>query len=254
MSQKNTRPRRRESAKVDAKNSIREFLRVRLRAFVSSRFPRSRPALPPGAVSVLSVVQLLCFCFVAGCNSPSAANNKLRVENSKLQEQITALQREIQTDKATIQAREAMVGTLPTLPQERLDKLFTTGGIKLGRLTGGDPSSASKNGDVGIKVEVVPVDQQGEKLKAAGRFEIDAFDLAQPTDPQVGHWSFNVDEARQNWYGGGLLYSYVLKCPWQNKSPVHEELTLKVKFVDELTGREFTQQRVIKIRPLTTTP
>lgn len=197
----------------------------------------------PGLVSVLSVVQLLSF----GCASPSAANNKLRVENLKLQDQITSLQREKESDRATLKAKETMSGTLLTLPQERLDKLFTTGGIKLGRLTGGDNWSSSKAGDDGIKIEAVPVDSQGEKLKAAGSFVVDAFDLALSADTQVGHWTFTVDQARENWYGGGLLYSYILKCPWQ-KTPAHPELTVKVTFSDELTGREFTQQQIVKVK------
>lgn len=215
----------------------------------STEIAPARHRCLPALVSVLSVVQLLS----SGCSSPSAANNKLRAENLKLQDQITSLQREKESDRATIQAKETMSGTIPTLPQERLDKLFTAGGLKLGRLTGGDHWTGPNTGDDGIKVEAVPLDQQGEKLKAAGSFVVELFDLSQPTEAHVGHWSFNVDQSRQNWYGGGLLYSYILKCPWQ-KAPVHADLTLKVTFTDELTGREFTQQQIVKVHPPTNTP
>ncbi len=44
-SHKNSQPRRRENAKVDAKKQNLEFLRVRLRAFVPSRFPLTRLGL-----------------------------------------------------------------------------------------------------------------------------------------------------------------------------------------------------------------
>lgn len=199
-----------------------------------------------GVISVLSVVQILGCTILGGCASPSAANNKLRAENQKLQDQITVLQREKEVDRATIQARETKVGTISTLPQERLDKLITVGDLKLGRLTGGDNWSGSKTGDDGIKVVAVPIDTSGDNLKAAGSFVVEAFDLAQPSEPQIGHWIFSVDQARQNWYGGSLQYSYVLKCPWQ-KLPAHEDLTLKITFHDELTGREFTRQQVIKV-------
>jgi hypothetical protein len=40
----------------------------------------------------------------------------------------------------------------------------------------------------------------------------------------------------------------VLKCPWQGKAPGHDELTVKVTFTDELTGREFTEQKVVRVK------
>ena len=50
-----------------------------------------------------------------------------------------------------------------------------------------------------------------------------------------------------------MLYGYIMKCPWQ-KVPTHPELTLKVTFHDELTGREIAQQKVVKVALPTTTP
>jgi hypothetical protein len=40
----------------------------------------------------------------------------------------------------------------------------------------------------------------------------------------------------------------VLTCPWQ-VVPEHAELTIKITFVDALTGRRFTKQNVIQIQP-----
>jgi hypothetical protein len=198
-----------------------------------------RLAVPPGV--------LVCLLLVsgAGCASPSAANNKLRAENLALQEQIDSLKRDRDVDRARIKALEQRTAPVPTLPQERLDKLVTVYGIKLGRLTGGDNWDADKPGDDGLKVVVQPVDRSGEKLKAAGSVVVDAFDLA-AVDPNVGHWEFDSDQVAERWYGA-LLYSYVFKCPWQKKLPSHEELTVRVTFTDELTGRQFTEQRVCKV-------
>ena len=182
---------------------------------------------------------------LAGCASPSAANNKLRVENQALREQVEHLKQEHDADVASLRAMESKVGTVATLPRERLDKLFTVYGIKLGKLTGGDDWDADKPGDDGIKVAVTPLDQQGDKLKAAGSFAIDLFDLESPTEPHIGHWTFDAIQSRQNWYGA-LLYSYVFKCPWQ-KTPLHNELTVRVTFSDELTGRQYNEQQVCKV-------
>jgi outer membrane murein-binding lipoprotein Lpp len=197
--------------------------------------------------SVFSVISVLVFvCGIAGCSSPSPANNQLRVENQKLQDQIEALQRDKAKDHATIDALQNKVGSVPTLPQDRLDKLFTVAGLQIGRLTGGENWDPAKPGDNGIKVEVVPVDGQGEKLKAAGSFTIDVFDLAEAADTHIAHCHFDVDQARKQWFGSGLLYAYVFKCPW-DKVPAHNELTIRVTYHDELTEREFTRQQVVKV-------
>jgi outer membrane murein-binding lipoprotein Lpp len=199
--------------------------------------------------SVFSVIFVFVFvCEMAGCSAPSAANNQLRVENQKLQNQIDTHERDKTSARATIEALQRKVGSVPTLPQERLDKLFTVAGLKLGRLTGGANWDPSKPGDNGVKVEVVPIDGQGEKLKAAGSFTIDVFDLAEAGDTHIAHGHFTVDQARKQWFGSGLLYAYVLKCPWE-KVPAHSELTIRVTYHDELTGREFTQQQVVKVNP-----
>ena len=44
-------------------------------------------------------------------------------------------------------------------------------------------------------------------------------------------------------------YEYVLTCPWQDVVPRHPELTVKVTFTDELTGRQFTLQQALKVNP-----
>ena len=189
---------------------------------------------------------------VSGCGHPSAANNQLRVENAKLQERIEDYGRQKDADNATIRALQAKSGNaIETLPPEKLDKLFTAAGLKLGRLTGGDGPDDGKSGDVGIEIEAVPLDQEGQALKAAGGFTVDLFDLTTPANASIGHWVVSLEDARRDWSGGFMMYGYVLKLPWQ-KQPVHEELTLKVTFKDELTGREFSQQKVIRVHLPTT--
>jgi hypothetical protein len=191
--------------------------------------------------------------FIAGCARPSVANNKLRAENLRLQEEITRLNRELEARQATIRALEQRVGILQRLPEDRLDKLYTVHAIKLGRLTGGDNWDSSKPGDTGIKVAVTLLDQDGDKLKAAGSFVVDAFDLDAPSDPQrIGHWTFDSAQAGQHWLGA-LVYSYVLKCPWQQRLPTRQELTVRVTYTDDLTGRQFTQQQACKVNPPPTT-
>src|SRR5258706_691865 len=156
---------------------------------------------------------LLIVCPSISCGSPNTASIVVRKQNQELQDQIASLTRAREADAATIRGLQERIGTVPTLSQERLEKLFTTHGIKLGRLTGGADLDLNKPGDEGIKVYVTPFDDDGEPLKAAGSFVIEAFDLAAKT-PEIGKWTFDLDAARKAWNGAVLSHQYVLTCPW----------------------------------------
>ena len=165
--------------------------------------PRSR---------ILTVATLLPLAALAGCvGKPNQANIDLRKEVQQLQEQVGTLDQQHRADQAEISALRQSTPTQPSLPSSRLDRLFTTHGLKFGRLTSGYDADRNRPGDV--KVYVVPTDQEGQPLKAAGSFTIDLFDLASPDASHVGHWTFDVDQAKKNWYGAFLDYTYAFSLP-----------------------------------------
>ena len=195
-------------------------------------------------------VTLALLLIAAGCSSPNAANIAVRKENQQLRDQVADLQRQHAADEAQIRALESHATTVPVLPHERLETLFTTHGLKFGRLTGGADLDPSRPGDEGIKVYVVPIDGTGQQIKAAGSFVVEAFDLGKSQPPrQVGRWEFPLDQAAKNWFGQALLYTYVLTCPWQAAPPQDADLTLRVTFTDALTQRQFTEQKQIRVNP-----
>ncbi len=191
------------------------------------------------------------FLFV-GCARPNAANVALRKENQNLQRQIEQLKQELDAKAALVTALSSRPTTIPSLPPQELEKLFTVNGIAFGRLTGGYNTNSS-GPDVGIKVFAVPVDAEHQPLKAAGSFLIEAFDLA-AAEPRIGRWTIPLEEARQTWHGYFLWdYYYVLNCPWQTV-PQHPKLTIKVTFTDELTKLPFTAEREVTVNPPPTSP
>ena len=135
-------------------------------------------------------------------------------------------------------------------PPQRLENLFTTHGLVLGRLTGGADLDPATPGDEGLKVYAGLTDQSGQKFKAAGSFVVEAFDLSMPQDNRLGRWTIDLNQAKDAWNGLLLQYGYVLTLPWQ-RPPAHPDVTVKVTFRDELTGREFVQQKVVKVSPPT---
>ena len=188
------------------------------------------------ALGILGVV-------IAGaCSSPDKANITLRKQNGELRSQVEMLQRQHEADAASLRAVEARKGTtVPTLATDQIAQLFTVHGLSFGKLTGKDPDKSNA-----LKVYVVPTDNTGEPLKAAGSFVVEAFDLAAGKENLVGRWEFPLTDAAKNWFGKGLLYTYVLPLQLE-RTPEHSELTLRVVFRDALTGREIAAQRAVKI-------
>lgn len=192
-------------------------------------------------VFVLAVAALL-----GGCTTPDKANIALRKENRQLRDQIAELDRRHDADQAERRRQQSTQPVLPMLPSDRLESLFTVHGLSFGRLTAGADWDPSQPGEDGLKIYVVPVDRSGQPLKAAGSFVVEAFDLSRPQQQKIGHWEFPLEEAAKNWFGQGLLYTYVLACPWQTR-PISNNLVTQVTFVDGLTGRAFVQRREVKV-------
>src|SRR5579863_8530833 len=181
-----------------------------------------------------------------GCSTPSKVNIELRKQIQKQDDELREARKQVEADKRVIAGLRDRMGVLPTLPSSRLDQLFTTHGLEFTRLTGGADLDPNKPGDEGLAIYVVPTDQTGQPLKAAGAFDVEAFDLANPSDPLVGHWHFNLQQSKETWNGMSLIYCYALICPWQ-KVPKHEDLTVKVTFFDELTQTPFSAQKLVHV-------
>jgi len=186
--------------------------------------------------------------FLLGCGSPNKANIELRKQNQVLVKQVDELKRQREVDLARIRGLESSAPTLETLPPERLDKLVTTYGLKIGRLTGGAELDPAQPGDSGLKVYVAPIDRSGEAIKAAGSFVIEAFDLANSNEPRIGRWEFSPEDALKYWVNFLNQTNYALPAPWQHGPPAHPDITMRVTFTDELTGRQFEAQKALRVK------
>lgn len=191
---------------------------------------------------------LLLSCVSLGCAKPSRANIELRKQNAELRNQVDQLRRQREADRAAIEALESGLPMVEQLPAERIEGLFTSHGLSFGRLTGGLDRDRDTPGDEALRVVITPTDQDGQNLKAAGSFVIEAFDLERGSDVRIGRWEIDQPTARQRWHGSGMLYAYVFELPWQ-QPPTNAELTIKVSFTDALTGRTHKVQKVVAVKP-----
>ncbi len=198
-----------------------------------------------GRCATAAAMGLAAICLTA-CGGPNQANIQLRKDNQQLSAQIDTLNRQHAADSATINALQA-TNAVKTLPASTLNELYTVAGLRLGKLTGGfhpDPNTA---GDTTLKVYVIPTDQDGDPIKAAGTFHIQLFDLALAKDNCIGTWDFDLQQAHANWYSQLFMYTYVFSCPFQVQ-PVHSDLLARITYTDALTGRVFTVDRDITVQ------
>lgn len=182
---------------------------------------------------------------VAGCfPKPNKANIALRKEVQSLSQQVADLESRHKANQAQIASLEAN-RTIPTLPNEKLQRLFTASGLKFKNLTIGQDLDKTRPGDEGFKICVTPLDQFGEEFKSAGSLRVELFDLA-AKEPRLGEWSFDTAQTQRMWLSTPVIDGYVLTFPWQT-APTNAALIVKATFTEELTGRVFSAQDKLSI-------
>lgn len=139
------------------------------------------------------------------------------------------------------------VESLRRLGPERLDRLNPPVKIVLERLTGGADYDGLP-GDDGVTVYIQPIDKQGHVIKAAGEIRVQLLDLANPDGQHLlGEYVLDVDHAAEAWHGRFMTQHFTVKCPWRVGPPGHREITIRVRFLDYLTGSELAATSVCNI-------
>ncbi len=193
---------------------------------------------------------------LAACVPPTPANGPtanelteietLRTEDARLREQLAQ--------------RDQQIITLQALGEKRLEQLYTIKRIRLGKSTGGANTDA-KPGDDAVKVVIEPIDQHGSVIKTAGSVKVQVFDLAAPKAKNLLAESNHVpNTVTKHWVSGFMGGYFTFTCPLP-ATPDHSELTVRAEFVEYLTGKTFTAQKVVKVdlpppaetQPVTTT-
>jgi hypothetical protein len=169
----------------------------------------------------------------------------------QLRQEAQGLREELAAARKRLAERDKQVSSLLALGDKRLEKLYVVQRISLGMATGGIDLDG-KAGDEGVKVYLQPIDQHGSVLKAPGEVTIQLYDLAAPAKQNlVGECRFDLDETSKAWSSGFLTYHYSFTCRWKAAPPEHDEITVRVEFLDYLTGKTYTAQKPCKIeRPV----
>jgi outer membrane murein-binding lipoprotein Lpp len=193
------------------------------------------------------VSAVLCLLFLAGCakpevkDSPTTKIEQLTQENTKLTEQV---------GKLTSQNKELtnQIQVLSGLPENvRLESLNQLERIKIGRYTGFfDKNNGGKKETLIVYVE--PIDKQGNVIKAPGAVEVQLWDLNKPeSGAMLGQWKTGPDELKKLWFSTIVSSYYRLTFNVADIiDNLQDPLTVRVTFTDYLTGKVFTEQKVIE--------
>jgi len=192
----------------------------------------------PGAMAGLLAGLLLAGC--APAEDPMAL---------QLQEALAARQRLAKENEALrreLQKQRQLVETLRALPAGRLESLVRVEKAEIGRYSGG----VDRNGQPGhdaVRVYLNLFDQHGSQIKAAGDVTIQLYDLAAPPQENfLAEHAWKAEKLHERWAGGFISNHYVFDCPRPERL-AHEDVTVRLSFTDYLTGRSFTDQRVVKV-------
>ncbi len=203
---------------------------------------------PPSRQLWLVSAALAAVLAAGGCVDPRdaeiaklrSAEKMLLAENKGLGERNARLQ----TDQDRLTRENA---TLLGLGPKRLEYLFRVDKIDIGGYSAGVNLSGKGEGHDAVRIYLVPLDKDGNAIKAAGAVRIQVFDLAAGPEFLVCSCDFPVETIGKYWLGQFLSYYYKFECKFA-APPQHPNLTVRVTFTDYLTGREFETQKVFTVR------
>jgi hypothetical protein len=190
---------------------------------------------------------------LGGCGPDmNAVANRLRKENQEQKSQIADLQDRLKNAEATVRDIQARMAAnnppLPTLPPERLAQVFTASKLEFQSQT---EAQDLGDGRKGFRVFLRTYADGGQVVPATGALTIEAFELPPaPAEPRrIGVWNFTAAQMKAAWRTELWSSYFVFSCPWE-APPTRENIVLKARLEDALTGRTLEAQLDKKITPL----
>ena len=200
-----------------------------------------------------AVVATVLAALAGGCMVSRASYDKVVDQRDAALAQAETLQKANKTQQLTQAEKDRQIESLQALGGKRLDKIFHVQRIELGQYTGGADLD-DRAGDDAVRVYLKPIDQDGATIKAAGSVTIELYDLAAPKGKKlIGTYTWTVDQAAKTWTSF-VLYHYKFDCKWKSGPPAHDDVTVRVAFVDYLSGKRFTAQTACKVKLAPTPP
>ena len=193
----------------------------------------------------LFVTVILVFGAACGCQEESQVSlwdqiKQLGQEKVTLREQNEKLQSENEELKKQIQTLSAID------PQIRAEAVATMKKIDIGKRSG----LFDKDSD-GIKEKLIvyvrPSDETGDTVKTPGSVEVQLWDLdSESSEAMLASWQLGPEQIKTLWASTLMTNYYRLTFDVSEiLDGQAQELTVKVRFTDYMTGKSLTAQKVI---------
>jgi len=205
------------------------------------------------AIRCVLYAVLALFVFTGGCENLNELKNRI-VALTESKEQLHKQLKEVESENEQLKQQ---VQTLSGLkPEIRLENVYNLKRIQITRYTGfyeneengqirsGMPDGKKKK----LIVYLQPIDQDGDIIKATGVVDVELWDLNKPAkEALLSRWNVGTDELRKCWFATVLIINYrlVFDAPPQVIA-IKEPLVVKVTFADYLSGKVFTEQKIIE--------
>ena len=196
--------------------------------------------------TILASVIAAGLILASGCDN--GGRPSLRDDFEELSRERTELKRRVEQLEGENEELTGRVKQLAAMsPEAKLEALPDVVRIELGRRTGLFDKEGDGRKDKLI-VYVRPYDDSADTIKAAGSIRVQLWDLNADADSaQIGQWEVGGAELKEYWAGTFLTNYYRLKFDVGELLVDHEgELTLNVTFIDYITGKVLTAQKVLK--------
>ncbi len=199
----------------------------------------------------LNAILAVCLLVAAaGCESTGSQKIPPAKQIQTLKQEKKQLARQIEQSKAEAEQLKKQLQILSDLPPEaKFENLYHLQKIKITRYT--NLYDKDKDGKKEkLIVYIQPIDEEGDIVKATGAVDVQLWDLNKENGQALlGQWHVKPDELKKLWFATLITINYRLTFDVADKITGDEEaLTVKVTFTDYLTGKVFTEQRVIKPR------
>ena len=202
----------------------------------------------PTWICILPVIALYGWS-LSGCAGPAEQIADLNRQISTLQSTNRKLVANLEAQDKEIEKLKEANQILGDLKETRLDKLYSAKTITIDRLSGG-LNIDGEIGDEGVVVYASLYDQEGHKFKAAGAIDVFVSDLSNPRAPElIASYEYDVDQAKELWFGRMLTYHYKIECLWQERPPAGRSVRVSVRFLDYLTGSVLQASADLKVTP-----
>jgi len=211
---------------------------------------RVRPAGKENAMkkTIRTITCLTVICLMGGCGGSS--RDSLWEKIDELQAQKNELETRAESLEAENQQLIEQSHTLDSInPDIRLSALDRLDRIEIGKHSG----LSDENGDGQIdtlRIHLVPIDQTGDVIKAPGQVSVSLWNLnTSAAENLLGEWTVPAEDLKAMWGHSltGRYYRLKLDLP-QALQTESEDLTVKVKFTDYLTGKVLKAQTPIATR------